>query len=152
MSPGPGATPTPLPPPAGAEVQAASGVQRGRANPYCWSVTRGAQSECFDGEDDPETPLRVRSGEVVTLVIRASRPPDETSIRAFRGSRADYPSQKVDPALRTDLTLDLPPDGWQLDLCAAWYGHGEPICWVFSLDVFSPETPTPPPSSPAPDP
>lgn len=132
-------------------------MQRGRANPYCWSVSRGAPSECFDGGNGTPPSLRVRSGEVVGLVIEASRPPDEASIRAFQGSRADYPSRKVDPALRTDLTLDLPEGGWQLDLCAAWYGHGQPICWVFSLDVFSPATPTPvesptPPEDPTSDP
>lgn len=147
--------PTPLPAPGGAEMRAASGVQRGRANPYCWSVYRGAPSECSEGGGGTPGRLRVRSGEVVGLVIEAARAPDEASIRAFRGSRADYPSQQVDPALRTDLTLDLPPDEWELDLCAAWYGHGQPICWVFSLEVFTPETPTPPPTpppSPTPDP
>ncbi len=147
--------PTPLPSPGGAELQAASGVQRGRVNPYCWSAYRGAPSECAEGGDGTPRPLRVRSGEVVGLVIEAARAPDEASIRAFQGSRADYPSQRVDPALRTDLTLDLPAGGWELDLCAAWYGHGQPICWVFSLEVFTPQTPTPPPTpppSPTPDP
>lgn len=146
-SPAPTPSPTPLPRPRGAEVRAASGVQQGRANPHCWTVFRGAPSECSPGDEGAPPPLTVRSGEVVALVIDAARPPDEASIRAFRGSRADYPSQKVEPTLRLDLTLDLPEGEWSLDLCAAWYGHGEPICWVFSFDVVPVPTPTPSPTS-----
>lgn len=69
------------------------------------------------------------------LVIDADRPPDEESIRPFQGQRAGYPAQRIDAALETELVIDLDPGTWSMDLCATWHGHGQPICWLFSLQV-----------------
>lgn len=134
-TPTPKPTPTPLPPPQSAEIRASGGTQRGKVNPYCWTPHRGGPSECYGGQSAEPVPLDVVSGEVALLVLDARIPPSEESIRAFQGSRSGYPANRIDPALTTELTLDLPPGEWSLDVCAAWYGHGEPICWLFRLRV-----------------
>jgi hypothetical protein len=67
--------------------------------------------------------------------IAAHIPPNEESIRPFQGSRSDYPAQLIDPALETELTIDLPEGLWHMDLCATWHGRGDSICWLFAFEV-----------------
>lgn len=139
-SPTPQITPEPtpgLPPPSGALIQAASGMQQGIASSYCW--TSPGHSGCHaQGAPSQSSVLIVAKGEVVLLKIDAGRSPNAESIRPFQGgSREGYPSQKIDPALETSLTVDLAPGRWQLDLCATWAGHGNP-CWLF--EIFIPES------------
>ena len=79
--------------------------------------------------------LAVRKGEKVLLKINAGIPPNEETIRPFKSTRSGYNDQPIDPALETDLTIDLPAGVWSMDLCAAWHGRGQPICWLFKLSV-----------------
>jgi len=138
-SPTPGPTPTPLPPPKAASLQTSGGTQLGAPGAYCWTPVRGGASDCYDNPPPSQSKqLRARSGEVGLLKIDAVRAPNEETVRAFQGSRAGYPANRIEPALRTDLTIDLPEGTWSLDVCATWYGHGEPICWLFVLDVAEP--------------
>lgn len=130
----PGPTPQPLSPPRGSTITAASGTQRGAPNSYCW--TSGGQSTCFDNPPPNQpTALAVRQGERTILRIEADRGPDEEAIRPFQGSRAGYPSTRVEAALETELTIDLRPGEWQMDVCATWFGHGETVCWLYALQV-----------------
>lgn len=137
-SPTPVPTPTPEPvaPPRQATVTSAAGVQAGDVGAYCWSEQVGGPSRCFANEP-PSQPsaLQVKPKEKVLLRIDVAIPPDDESIRPFQGSRSGYPDQQVDPALETELTIDLPDGTWSMDLCAAWHARGQPICWLFKLKV-----------------
>jgi hypothetical protein len=135
-TPKPTPTPTPVPPPRTATLRAASGVQRGDVGSYCWSDQVGGPSECFSNEP-PTQPraLPVKAGEKVLLALDATIPPNDESIRPFQGSRSGYPNQQIEPALETELTVDLPKGEWSMDLCATWHGRGQPICWLFKVDV-----------------
>ena len=135
-TPKPTPTPTPIPPPRTATVRSAAGEQRGDVGSYCWSDQVGGPSECFT--NDPPTQanaLPVKSKETVLLSLDAAIPPNDESVRPFQGTRSGYPSQRIEPALETDLTIDLPKGTWSMDLCATWHGRGQPICWLFKLDV-----------------
>lgn len=127
---------TPIPPPAGATITSHGGTQSGAPSSFCWSDQEGGPSTCYTHDhQDQATSLAVRSGEKVVLKIQASISPDEESIRPFQGSRSGYPSQNIDPALQTDLTVNLPEGKWSMDLCATWHSRGQPICWLFALNV-----------------
>jgi hypothetical protein len=117
-------------------VTSAAGVQNGDVSSFCWSEQVGGPSRCYS-HDQPEQPnsLLVRPQEKVLLRIDAQIPPDDESVRPFQGSRSGYPAQQIDPALETELTVDLPEGKWSMDLCATWHGRGQPICWLFALDV-----------------
>ncbi|HVE91545.1 MAG TPA: hypothetical protein VNE62_04470 [Actinomycetota bacterium] len=129
----PGPTAVPLAPPRSTSIRAAAGTQAGAPASYCW--TSGAASRCQDFPP-PSQPagLAVRRGEAVLLVVDADRPPDSESIRPFQGERNSYPTQQIDPARETTLTIDLDPGEWHVDLCAAWTGNGQP-CWLFRIQV-----------------
>lgn len=137
-TPGPvtGPTPTPVPPPSGATITSAAGTQKGAPNSHCWSSQQGGPSQCYE-YPQPSQPsgLLVASGETVLIRLQAQIPPDNEAARPFRGTREGYPSQRIDPALETDLKVDLPKGDWSMDLCAAWHGRGEPICWLFRMQV-----------------
>ena len=135
-TPVPTPTPVPVPPPSEATITSAAGTQTGDPNSFCWSEQVGGPARCYS-HDAPSQPagLLVRPGEHVMLRIAAQIPPDEESVRPFQGSRSGYPAQRVDPALQTELTVDLPEGDWSMDLCATWHGRGQPICWLFRLEV-----------------
>jgi hypothetical protein len=135
-TPTPGPTPTPLPPPGRATINSAAGVQEGAPASFCWSASGGGPSECYDHprQEQPQA-LPVRRGEVALVRLEAARPPDEESVRPFKGSRSNYPSIDIEAALETELTIDLDPGEWEMDLCATWHGHGQPICWLFRFQV-----------------
>lgn len=143
-TPTPTPTPTPVPtpspepvaPPRQATITSAGGVQHGDVGSYCWSEQVGGPSRCYTN-DRPSQPssLPVSPKEKVILRIDVAIPPDDESIRPFQGSRSGYPDQQVEPALETELTIDLPNGTWSMDLCAAWHGRGQPICWLFKLKV-----------------
>lgn len=113
-----------------------AGTQRGDVGSYCWSDQVGAPSKCY-ANDPPNQPneLPVKPKEKVILRLDAKIPPDDESVRPFRGSRSGYPDQQIEPALETELTIDLPSGTWSMDLCAAWHGRGQPLCWLFKLNV-----------------
>lgn len=135
-TPVPTPTPTPIPPPQGASVTSQAGRQEGAVSSFCWSDQVGSAARCYrHDEQNQATSLPVRKGEVVLLRIDAHMSPDDESIRPFQGSRSGYPSQRVEPALETELTINLPEGEWSMDLCAAWHGRGQPICWLFKLAV-----------------
>jgi hypothetical protein len=123
-------------PPSGASITSAAGTQKGAPNSYCWSSQVGGPSQCYE-YPQPSQPsgLLVASGETVLIRLLAQIPPDNEAARPFRGTREGYPSQRIDPALETDLKVDLPKGDWSMDLCAAWHGRGEPICWLFRMQV-----------------
>lgn len=77
----------------------------------------------------------MRAGETVLLRLDADRRPSEETVRPFQGSRGEYPAQRIEPALETELRMDLEPGNWSLDLCATWHGHGQPVCWLFTVTV-----------------
>jgi hypothetical protein len=131
-----GPTPAPVPPPAGATITSAAGTQRGAPNSFCWSTQVGGQSQCYE-YPSPSQPsgLLVASGERVLVRIQVQIPPDQEAVRPFRVSREGYPSEQIPPAIETDLKVDLTAGDWSLDLCATWHDRGEPICWLFRLDV-----------------
>lgn len=135
-TPEPTATPTPIPPPRAATITSAAGTQAGQISSFCWSDQVGGASECYSHEQ-PGQPngLVAKSGEKLMLRLEAQIPPDEESVRPFQGTRSDFPSQRIDPALETELTIDLPEGIWSMDVCATWHGRGQPICWLFKLDV-----------------
>lgn len=135
-TPTPGPTPTPLPPPAGATITSAAGTQEGSPNSFCWNAQAGGASRCYE-HPPPSQPraLLVDEKETVLIRLEAQTLPDDESVRPFQGSRQGYPSQQIDPALETDLTVDLPKGEWSMDLCATWHGRGDPICWLFRFDV-----------------
>ena len=137
-TPVPTPTPPPVPPPRSATVTSAAGTQAGDVSSFCWSEQVGAASRCYS-HDQPSQPkgLVVRKGERVLLRIDAQIPPDDEAVRPFQGSRSGYPSQRIDAALETELTVDLPEGDWSMDLCATWHGRGQPICWLFRFDVRS---------------
>ena len=137
-SPTPLATPspTPVPPPRAAHITSASGTQRGDVGSFCWSEQVGGPSQCYTNDaPTQENVLTVQPKEKVVLRIDAGIPPDDESIRPFQGSRSGYPDQSIEPALETELTIDLPDGTWSMDLCAAWHGRGQPICWLFKIKV-----------------
>ncbi len=135
-SPTPGPTPIPVPPPRAASVTSAAGTQQGAVSSFCWSEQVGGPSRCYTHDQRaPSSGLVVTSGERVLLRIDAHLSPDDESIRPFQGSRSGFPSQRVDAALETELTVDLPEGPWSMDVCATWHGRGQPICWLFQLDV-----------------
>lgn len=137
-TPGPvaGPTPTPVPPPSGATITSAAGTQKGAPNSFCWAAQVGGPSQCYT-YPQPSQPsgLLVASGETVLVRLQVQIPPDNEAARPFRGTREGYPSQRIDPAIETDLKVDLPGGDWSMDLCAAWHGRGEPICWLFRMQV-----------------
>lgn len=135
-TPTPGPTPTPIPPPAGSTVTSQGGTQEGAPASFCWSEQVGGRTRCRDYAP-PTQPgqLVVKSGETVLVRIEAQIPPDDETVRPFKESRTGYPSQRIEPALETDLTVDLPKGDWNMDLCATWHGRGDPICWLFRFDV-----------------
>lgn len=135
-TPSPTPTPKPVPAPREATLRSAAGTQLGDVGSYCWSEQVGGPSQCFTN-DPPEqaTALVVKSKEKVLLSLDAQIPPNDESIRPFKGSRSGYPDQRIDPAQETELTIDLPEGVWEMDLCAAWHGRGQPICWLFKIDV-----------------
>lgn len=141
-SPTPSPTPVPTPTPPGvpaprvASMQAASGTQVGDVGSYCWAQHEGGPQECYD-HDEPAQPqaLAVTKGEKVLLRLDAQIPPDEEKIRPFQDTRSGHPDQAIAPALETELTIDLPEGEWSMDLCAAWHGRGQSICWLFRLNV-----------------
>jgi hypothetical protein len=133
-TPTPGPTPAPLAPPRGASIKAASGTQQGAVSSYCWSS--GNSTQCVDTvAPNQASALAVKEREKTLLRIDADQGPDDESVRPFQGSRSGYPSSKIQPALETELTIDLAPGEWMMDVCATWYGHGEPVCWLFRLEV-----------------
>ncbi|HYZ91086.1 MAG TPA: hypothetical protein VFA34_01680 [Actinomycetota bacterium] len=137
-SPTPLATPTPLPigPPRSATITSAAGTQKGNVSSFCWSDQVGAPAKCYSHEQKRQAKgLVVHKGEKVLLRIDAQIAPDDESVRPFQHSRSGYPSQRIDPALETELTVDLPEGEWSMDLCATWHGRGQPICWLFALSV-----------------
>lgn len=135
-SPQPTPSPVPVPPPRAATITSAAGSQRGDVGSYCWSDQVGGPSQCYTN-DVPSQPdvLVVKRQEKLILRIDASIAPDDESIRPFQGSRSGYPDQAIEPALETELTIDLPDGTWSMDLCAAWLGRGQPICWLFKIKV-----------------
>jgi hypothetical protein len=135
-TPVPTPSPTPIPPPGAATLTSHAGTQKGDVSSFCWSSQVGSASKCYP-HDQPSQPraLAVRSGEKAILRIDAKIPPDDESVRPFQGSRSGYPAQQIEPALETELTVDLPEGEWSMDLCAAWHGRGQPICWLFKLAV-----------------
>lgn len=135
-TPSPSPTPDPVPPPRAATITSGAGAQGGAVGSYCWSEQVGGPSTCYRN-DAPEqaSVLAVKPSEKVLLRIDATIAPDDESIRPFQGSRSGYPDQRIDPALETELTIDLPEGTWSMDLCAAWHGRGQPICWLFKLKV-----------------
>lgn len=135
-TPEPTPTPVPVPPPRLATLRSAAGLQQGDVGSYCWSEQVGGPSKCFTN-DPPSQPdaLAVKPKEKLILSLDAQIPPSEESVRPFQGSRSGYPDQQIDPALETELTIDLPKGTWSMDLCAAWHGRGQPICWLFKVYV-----------------
>ena len=135
-SPATGPTPAPVPPPGGATITSAAGTQKGAPNSFCWSTQVGGASQCYQ-YPPPSQPsgLLVASGETALVRIQVQIPPDQEAVRPFRGTREGYPSQRIPPAIETDLKVDLPAGDWSLDLCATWHDRGEPICWLFRLNV-----------------
>lgn len=135
-TPLPTPTPVPVPPPSAATLTSAEGTQEGQVASFCWSEQVGGQSRCYS-HDQPghSSGLVVAPGEETMLRLDAQIPPDDESIRPFQGSRSDFPSKRIDPALETELTIDLPEGRWSMDVCATWHGRGQPICWLFALDV-----------------
>jgi hypothetical protein len=135
-TPVPTATPVPVPPPRNATITSAAGSQKGDPGSYCWSEQVGGPAKCFTN-DTPSQPsaLAVKQKEKVILRIDVGIAPDDESIRPFQGSRSGYPDQQIQPALETELTIDLPGGTWSMDMCAAWHGRGQPICWLFKLKV-----------------
>jgi hypothetical protein len=135
-TPKPTPTPVPVPPPSGATIRAASGTQVGDVGSYCWSEQVGGPSRCFTN-DPPSQPtaLVVKAKEKVLLILETQIPPNDESVRPFKGTRSGYPDQRIEPAQETELTVDLPAGTWSMDLCAAWHGRGQPICWLFKLEV-----------------
>ena len=131
-----GPTAAPVPPPSGATITSAAGTQKGAPNSFCWSTQVGGPSQCYE-YPPPSQPrgLLVASGEKVLVRLQVQVPPDQEAVRPFRGTREGYPSQRIPPAIETDLKVDLPKGDWQLDLCATWHDRGEPICWLFRMDV-----------------
>lgn len=135
-TPVPTPTPPPVAPPRSATIRSAAGTQAGDVGSYCWSEQVGGPSQCFTNDPPAQdTTLAVRPNEKVLLRIDVAIAPDDESIRPFQGSRSGYPDQQIDPALETELTIDLPQGTWSMDLCAAWHGRGQPICWLFKLKV-----------------
>jgi hypothetical protein len=125
-----------VPPPSGATITSAAGTQKGAPNSFCWSTQAGAPSQCYHYPPPSQpTGLLVASHETVLIRIQVQIPPDQEAVRPFRGSREGYPSQQIPPAIETDLKVDLPSGDWSLDLCATWHDRGEPICWLFRLNV-----------------
>ncbi len=137
-SPVPTPSPEPVAAPRGASVTSAAGTQQGQVSSYCWSEQVGAPAKCYSHEQ-PGQPkdLVVKHGEKVLLRIDAQIPPNEESIRTFQGTRSGFESQRIDPALETELTVNLPEGGWSMDLCATWHNRGQPICWLFELEVVA---------------
>lgn len=131
-----GPTPTPVGPPSGASITSSAGRQDGDVASFCWAEQVGGASRCFS-HDQPAQPstLTVRKGEKVLIRIAAGIAPDDESIRPFQGTRSGSTNQQIAPALETDLTVDLPEGEWSMDLCGTWHGRGQPICWLFKLDV-----------------
>lgn len=135
-APTPGPTPTPMPPPASTTMKSAAGTQTGAPSPYCWSEQVGGPSRCYDHKEPQQAQaLVVKAGEVVLLKIDADIAPNRESIRPWQGARSEHPSQSIDPALETDLTVDLPKGTWHMDVCATWHGRGDSICWLFKLEM-----------------
>ncbi len=135
-TPSPTATPPGVPAPKSASLQAAAGTQKGSLEPpACWSEQVGGPSSCTDG-GSPSQPqaLAVKQKEKVLLRIDASIPPNGESIRPFQGTRSGFPSNPIDPALETELTIDLPKGEWSMDLCGEWDGRGQ-VCWLFEVNV-----------------
>ena len=131
-------TETPIPPPSGSTITSAAGTQKGDVGSYCWSDQVGAPSQCYHNDDPVQaSALKVKQHEKVKLHIDVQIPPDDESIRPFQGSRSGYPDQSIQPAQSTELTVDLAPGTWSMDLCATWHGRGQPICWLFKLSVVS---------------
>lgn len=131
-----GPTASPVPPPSGATITSGGGTQRGAPNSYCWSAQVGGQAQCYQHPQPRQsTGLRVAAGETVLVRIEVQIPPDQEAVRPFQRTREGYPSQRIPPAIETDLRVDLPKGDWSLDLCATWHDRGEPICWLFRLDV-----------------
>jgi hypothetical protein len=134
-------SPVPIPPPRAATITSAAGTQKGDPGSFCWSDQVGGPSQCFTNDAPSQSSvLDVKRKEKVILRISAGIPPDDESIRPFQGSRSGYPDQQIQPALETELTIDLPDGTWSMDLCAAWHGRGQPICWLFKLKVATPST------------
>jgi hypothetical protein len=137
-TPIPTASPVPVPPPRAATITAAAGSQQGDVGSYCWSDQVGGPSKCYTNDAQSHASvLAVKAKEKVILRIDAGISPDDESIRPFQGSRSGYPDQSIEPALETELTIDLPDGTWSMDLCAAWHGRGQPICWLFKIKVAS---------------
>lgn len=143
LEPPPAPTPTPTPapppppmdPPRSARILAKSGGQEGSVAPHCWSRGDGRTTCVEDEQTMPVPPLAVARGERVRLRIEAEGPPTEQTIRPFQGSREGYPEQKLSPALDTALEMILDPGTWEMDVCAAWRGHGRGVCWLFRFEV-----------------
>jgi hypothetical protein len=150
LEPGPEPTPTPSPtptpkptsPPPGvpaprvATVRSAAGTQVGDPGSYCWSEQVGGPPKCYTNDSPSQASnLVVKQKEKVLLSLDAQIPPNDESIRPFQGTRSGFPDQQIDPAVETELTIDLPKGEWSMDLCATWHGRGQPICWLFKLDV-----------------
>jgi hypothetical protein len=135
-TPLPTASPVPVPPPRAATVTSAAGSQKGDVGSFCWSDQVGGPAECYTNDAPAQSSaLAVKPKEKIILRIAAQISPDDESIRPFQGSRSGFPDQQIDPALETELTIDLPEGTWSMDLCAAWHGRGQPICWLFKLKV-----------------
>jgi hypothetical protein len=134
-TPVPTATPPGVPAPKAATVIAAAGSQKGDVNSHCWSSQVGGPSACVT-EDTPmqASALKVKQKEKVLLRIDAQIPPTGESIRPFQGTRSGFPDSPIDPALETELTIDLPKGEWSMDLCGEWDGRGQ-LCWLFKLNV-----------------
>jgi hypothetical protein len=143
----PGPTPSPVPPPRLATLTSAAGVQRGVTAAFCWSELIAGPAACYEAEEGTPDPLEVREGEEIVLEIDTDIPPNDESVRPFRGSRSGFPVQQIQPAPTTDLVVELPEGRWSLDVCAAWHGRGQPICWFFRLDVVAEVTESPPSES-----
>ncbi len=135
-TPSPTATPAPVLPPKVATVTSVAGTQKGDVGSYCWAGQVGGPAQCFTNDPPDQTAtLAVKKNERVLLRLDASISPNEESIRPFQGSRSGFPDQPIDPALETELLIELPEGTWSMDLCAAWHGRGQPICWLFKLRV-----------------
>jgi hypothetical protein len=150
LEPGPAPTPTPspsptpspteqppgVPAPKVATVRSAAGVQQGDVRSYCWYEQPGGKSKCYTHDEPSQSSsLRVKQKEKVLLKLDAQIPPNEEAIRPFQGTRSGFPDQPIDPAQETELTIDLPKGTWSMDLCATWHGRGQPICWLFQLEI-----------------
>ena len=120
-----------------ATITSAAGAQQGDVGSYCWSDQVNGPSECVHERStlaagDAEGEVRWRR--CCCGSTPRSRRTSE-SIRPFQGTRSGYPDQRDRPCARDRADGRAAEGTWSMDLCAAWSGRGQTICWLFKLDV-----------------